>query len=105
MHIIFGQDVADDIRQKHLVLELETFVVGEELKTAYCVVQPESISLTDMPDLERLTRLHATLISALNRQDWSTVVEGVSHLRGKFGGELDSFYDVLIEQRVPNDSK
>ena len=104
MHIIFGQDV-DDIRQKHLVLELETFIVAGQPTTAYCLVPPESIKVEEMPDLARLQGLHDAMISALKRQDWGTVTEGISHLRGKFGGELDSFYDIIESERIPNGKK
>lgn len=104
MHIIFGQDV-DDIRQKHLVLELETFIVAGQPSTAYCLIPPEAIKIDEMPDLERLKGLHEAFIDALKRQDWGTVVEGISHLRGKFGGELDSFYAVIEEKRIPNGKK
>lgn len=101
MHIIFGQDV-EEIRQKHLVLELETFDVAGQKATAYCLVPPEAIAIDELADLERLKGLHDTLISALNRQDWDTVTEGIKHLRGKFKGELDSFYDILEQERVPH---
>lgn len=104
MHIIFGQDV-DDIRQKHLVLELETFIVAGQPTTAYCLIPPESIKIDDMPDLERCKGLHEALIDALKRQDWATVAEGVTHLRGKFGGELDSFYNIIEEERIPHGNK
>lgn len=104
MHIIFGKEVADEIRQKHLVLELETFEIQGETKTAYCVIQSGSITMEDMPDIERLSKLHSTLIAALHRNDWATVSEGISHLRGKFGGELDSFYAIL-DERIAHGNK
>jgi hypothetical protein len=104
MHIIFGQDV-EEIRQKHLVLELETFIVAGKPTTAYCLVPPESIKVEEMPDLARYKGIHEALIDALNRKDWSTVSEGITHLRGKFNGELDSFYDILEQERIPRGDK
>lgn len=95
MHIIFGDEVAEQIRQKHLVLELETFIVEGKEQTAYCVVPPEAIAIPEMPDLDRHARIHQTLVEAWNDQRYDTVLEGISHLKGKFGGELDSFYEIL----------
>jgi hypothetical protein len=99
MQIIFGQEIAEEVRMRHIVLELETFTVKDSEKTAYCVVRPESINLTEMPDIQRLCRLHEATIEALKRNDTETVLDGISHLRGHFNGELDSFYDV-IQKRI-----
>ena len=103
MHIIFGTAIADELRQKHTVLQLESFpgVDGEPV-TAYCVVTPESIIMTEMPDLERLKRLHQAVVDAWNRQDYHTVMNGIEHLHGRFGGELDSFYSILEERIKTN---
>jgi hypothetical protein len=95
MYIIFGKEVADTLREKHIVLELETFNVEGEFKTAYCVIQPESLILGELSDIDRLERLHNALIDAWNRNDYTTVQETITHLHGRFAGEMDSFYDVL----------
>lgn len=99
MHIIFGSDVAEQLRDRHIVLELETFQVEDrDPVTAFCVVQAESIALGEMPDIERYSRIHQAVVDAWNRQDYVTVAEGVAHLKGKFGGELDSFYEILEDR-------
>jgi hypothetical protein len=102
MQIIFGQDIAEEVRMRHIVLELETFTVKDSEKTAYCVVRPESIMLTEMPDIQRLCKLHEETIEALKRNDVNTVLEGIGNLRGHFGGELDSFYDVIRKRITEN---
>lgn len=99
MHIIFGTDVAEQLKDRHIVLELETFQVeNRPPTTAYCVVQAESIALGEMPDIERYSRIHQALVDAWNRKDYVTVAEGIAHLKGKFGGELDSFYEILEDR-------
>jgi hypothetical protein len=77
---------------------LETFEIQGERQTAYCVVQSESIPVGELHDLERLCRLHGGMIEALNKKNYVMVEECISHLLGKFGGELDSFYNVLQER-------
>lgn len=98
MHIILGKEIAEELRQRHVVLELETFnLEGKPPVTAFCVVPAEKIVLTEMPDIERYGRLHQATVDAWNQQRFDTVVEGISHLRGHFGGELDTFYDILLQ--------
>jgi hypothetical protein len=97
MQIIFGEEVAEEIRLRHVVLELETFVVDGISKTAFCVV-PAELLITEMHDIERLCRLHEATIEALKRNDKNTVLDGISHLRGHFGGELNSFYDIIANR-------
>lgn len=105
MYIITGVDNATDLRQKYTVLELETFDQGPDSPiTAFCVLPPEAISLTEMPDLERLCRLHQALIDAWNDKNYATVMEILPHVETKFGGELDSFYKV-IATRLENDNQ
>jgi hypothetical protein len=99
MNIIFGKDVADQVRDKYTTLELETFNYDGEVKTAYCILPSECISLGDLPDLERKKELHQAVIDALNRHDYSTVLHGIEHLKGSFNGEMDSFY-IVIEDRI-----
>jgi hypothetical protein len=93
MHIIFGNDQSiEEARKKYLVLQLETLSINGEQRTAYCVVQPESIPVDEVSDLPRLKELHLAIVEAWNRQDYDTVLFGLPHVRGKFGSELDSFY-------------
>ncbi len=98
MHIIFGDEVAEEIRKKNIVLQLETFAVQGKQQTAYCVIMPESIVMTEMPDIDRYCRLHQALIDAWNRADFNSVLHGIEHLTGKFGGEMDSFYTILQDR-------
>ena len=97
MNIILGKENATILRDRHVVLELETFQLPEKDPiTAFCVVPAEAI-FADMPDMVRLQGLHQAVVDAWNRKDYSTVEYGIEHLHGKFSGELDSFYDILLQ--------
>jgi hypothetical protein len=98
MHIIFGQEIVQEVRDKHTCLELETFLVDGESKTAYCVVPGECISIAELPDLDRKKRLHQALIDAYNNKEYNTVLITIDHLMGSFGGELDSFYQIIRDR-------
>jgi hypothetical protein len=99
MNIIFGKEIADELRKRHTVLELETFADPEgKPYTAYCVLPQEALPITEMHDLDRLCRLHEGLVTALNEKRYPMVLECISHLRGSFSGEMDSFYKVISDR-------
>lgn len=96
MNIIVGTEVAESLKVNYTVLELETFTVKDRQVTTYCVVN--EIPITELPSLERNKELHAEFINqytAGNFNNCAVIAEG---LRGKFNGELDSFYDVILDK-------
>lgn len=99
MYIIFGKELAKSISDRHIILELETFIdANDEEVVAYCVVQPESIALGEISDIERLSRLHQHLADNLRIKDYAQCEESLPHLVGKFGGELDSYYEEVAKR-------
>jgi hypothetical protein len=97
-----GDEFIGDLRDRHVVLQLETFEAtydaGPKTITAYCVVPQESIPLQEMPHIERLSAIHQAVVDAWNRKDYRVVGDGIEHLKGHFNGELDSFYEILLER-------
>lgn len=99
MQIIFNRQVADELRSRYTVLELETFdVEGQTLET-FCVVPADKMNLAHLPNLESDIRLHENLIHELKNKNYKFCLDAIEHLMGKFGGELDSFY-VIIQDRA-----
>ena len=98
MNIIVGREHADQLKEKYTVLELEKFTRNDILIEAYCVIPADKINLADMMTLESDQRLHAEFIEANSRQDWERMRELDEHLHGKFGGELDSFYEEILSR-------
>ena len=98
MHIIFG-DAATVISKNYTVLELDTFKIPSKNKVvqSFCVV-PE-LPLNEYATLENNKKIHSDLITQYRAQNWEYCELAFQVLRGKFGGELDSFYDSL-SQRV-----
>ena len=95
MHIIFGNDNAQALDSKYTVLELDTFNLKESKVTtpAYCII--ENVGITELPTLEYSKNLHAELIASYGKQNWDFCLEAISHLIGRWGGEVDSFYQEL----------
>ena len=98
MQIIWNQEVAEKMRGTHTVLELETFQVKDQDITAYCVVPPEKIGINGFATLETYKTLHEGFIKAMKDGDSKLCNDIAEHLRGQFGGELDSFYEEILKR-------
>lgn len=97
MDIIFSREAAEGLRDRYTVLELETFdVEGQALET-FCVVPAERIFM-EMQDLPANVKLHEQLVQAIKDQDAKLCIDLTEVLKGRFGGELDSFYDIIRER-------
>ena len=92
MHIIFG-DSLHLIPEKFTILELDTFEDGEKQETAWCVV--ENIPLGDFPTLDAYKKVHSDLMQAYRGRNWEYCNSAIKGLRGRWNGELDSFYENL----------
>jgi hypothetical protein len=93
MHIIFKEN-SEAIAKKYVVLDLDTFSVPDgSIHTVCCVV--ENIPITELAETEGLKTLHASLIERYAQRDWAGCEEAIEQLTGKWGGEIDSFYQDL----------
>lgn len=98
MQIIFGDSV-NLVKDRFTVLELDSFST-ESLSapiTAWCVVH--TIPLQEIGLTENLVKIHQDLIAQFRQKNWAFCLECIGHLRGRWNGELDSFYNDL-ETRV-----
>ena len=98
MNIIFGDNVADLARKKYTVLELDTFLFEQKdiTATAYAVV--EQVPLLEIANLERFTDLHKNLMQEYRKRNWKYCEDAIEHLRGKWSGDLDTFYTELHDR-------
>lgn len=103
MNIIFD-DVASALSDKHILLELDTFVDTEtgQSRKAYCII--ENMPLAEFPVIESYVLAHQNMIDAYHRGDWEYCRHALSGLTGKWNGEIDSFYQVLSQRIGDQDS-
>ena len=93
MNIIFKEN-SEEIRKKYTVLDLDTFSLPDgSLHTACCVV--ENIPIEELSETQKLITLHDRLIESYATQDWIVCEQLIEQLRGKWGGDLDTFYAEL----------
>ena len=97
MQIIWNKEAAERLRSNQTVLELETFAVGEQTITAYCVVPAEKV-FPEITRLENLVELHEAFISAFNQKNYQLCQDLAPELIGRFGGELDTFYQEILNK-------
>ena len=112
MKVIFGKQVADSLGDRMTVLELDTFFQPglTDPITAYAVLENTSIPYQEIPVIANHQELHNTMMLEYRRRNWNYCEQALEHLVGKWGGEVDSFYEELSkriaklkETNLPND--
>jgi hypothetical protein len=98
MQIIFHRHIAEELRKRYTVLDLEEFDVDGQKVEAFCVIPAEKIGLGEMCFLEINVKKHADFVSFARAKDYESCRTLVGDLYGKFGGELDSFYDEIMSR-------
>ena len=98
MNIMFEESITEEARQKYILLELDTFYFENSKKTstAYCLV--EQAPIQEMIILDQFVNLHDNLIKNYKLQNWKFCEDALEHLVGKWGGELDTFYENIISR-------
>jgi len=96
--IIFGRANAEKLREKYTVLDLEKLIIeGTELEV-FCLIPAEKIALSDLPQLESWVKLHNDFLNGYNNQQYEFCRQCIEHLTGKFGGEVDTFYEEIAKR-------
>ena len=98
MQIVLHRHIADQLRARYTVLDLEMFEVEGQVVEAFCVVSAEKLNLGELPQLEKNIKIHEEFITSLRKKDYQTCRRLKEDLYGKFGGELDSFYDEIMKR-------
>jgi len=98
MNIIFGDNVADLARKKYTVLELDTFLFEQKNVTATAYAIIEQVPLLEMANLDSFKDLHTNLMQEYRKRNWKYCEDAIEHLRGKWSGDLDTFYTELHDR-------
>jgi len=97
MQIVWDKTAAEQMRSTHTLLELETFDVKGTSVTTYCVVPPEKI-ITDIINLETFKLRHQDFLDAYQTKNVNLCQTIAQELTGRFGGELDTFYEEIVKR-------
>lgn len=98
MNILLEPQISDDIREKFLLLELDSFRVPDTTDPvrAYCLVEPFDVD--EMSIMQQFIDLHGNLMPNFRKQNWNYVEQAIEHLMGRWGNQLDSFYQELLSR-------
>ena len=110
MNIILGRENVEHAQEKYTVLELDTLLINgaADPVTAYCLI--EQIPIDQISNIDQFRDLHNNLMTNYRKRNWKYCEDAIEHLRGKWGGELDSFYTEMnqriaqLKQQVLDDS-
>lgn len=99
MDIIFGRENAEKLREKYTILDLETVTDQEgNSMEVFCLIPAEKLSLSDLPTLDQWTKLHNDFLNGYQTKQYNYCRDAISHLMGKFGGEVDTFYEEILRR-------
>jgi hypothetical protein len=56
------------------------------------------VPIAEMVNIDQTVELHNNLVRNYGLRNWNYCVDAIEHLRGRWNGELDSFYDSIIER-------
>ena len=98
MLIIVGKEAAEKLVGNYTILELETHDSGQGPVTAYCVVEADKIPLMEIPLIANHKALHDEFVKEYRNGNYKFCKDAAEHLIGRFGGEVDSFYQEIIQR-------
>lgn len=96
MNIILGEENVQPLRDRYLVLSLDTFRIKTQSVRSYCLI--DNVPLSEIKQMEQWRDLHENLMVNYARQNWTYCEQAIDHLRGKWNRVLDSFYIDLLQR-------
>lgn len=98
MNIVLGHERAQALASKYVVLPLDSFQISghQDPVTSYCVI--EHAPMADLTRMESLITLHEKLMSNYAKKNWNFCEQAIEHLKGRWNGELDTFYDEMSDR-------
>lgn len=99
MNIILENEVTKDIQDKYMLVELDTFQYEDgKIQRSYGIVSKDEITLQDFQNVGMYVELHENFIKNYRKKNWKFCEDALDHLRGKFRGEFDSFYQIMTDR-------
>jgi hypothetical protein len=95
---MFEDSITDEVRSKYMLLPLDTFhfAAAEKNSTAYCLI--ENTPIQEMFSVDQYLDLHQNLIKNYYLRNWNYCEQAIEQLLGRWNGELDSFYENLLQR-------
>jgi len=99
MNIVLENNLTEDIKEKYMLVELDTFQYEDgNTQKSFAVVSKDEITLQDFQNVGMYVELHNNFIKNYRLKNWKFCEDALDHLTGKFRGEFDSFYQVMRDR-------
>lgn len=96
MNIIFDPQVAEELRQKHILLELDTLEINQQTRTLWCVM--ENYNYHDVPDIFEFADLHQQFMALYKAGHYVQCLELLPKLESYQYPDMCSFYSVMNQR-------
>jgi hypothetical protein len=97
MNIIFDEKTAQQLAEKYTVLELDTIMQPNLPQPVKLFAVIEITSVKDITALSTIRDMHENMIVAYKSGNWADAIKLVNELLGQFNGELDEFYNLVLD--------
>jgi hypothetical protein len=99
MNIIFDKSkLPPELDGQFIIFKLENIDVDGTILEPYCVVEASNVPDVEIEMLDHWRKFHNEFLKANEEQNYNLCRDIAEHLMGKFGGELDSFYQIVCER-------
>ena len=98
MQLIFGRNNAEKLRERYTVLDLETVEKDGVSLEVFCLIPGDKMGIPDLPQMNNWIKLHNDFLNGYQNKQYNYCRQCIEHLMGKFGGELDTFYEEILKR-------
>jgi hypothetical protein len=95
MNIILGDDAYNTVKEKYIVLQLDTFCIAGSEVPSYCVLDAGDIPLSEMEQLPLWQENHKKMVENWHRGNFNFCEQMIEHLMQRWGGHLNSYYTTV----------
>ena len=96
--IVLGSRTAELVQDEYFLLELDCIAVKGKKQgvNIFTVLVPEAD--TQLLEWHRVKHCHNEMLSQYRAQNWTRAVELCNDLTGEFGGQMDHYYEAILER-------
>jgi hypothetical protein len=93
----FNKQLVEELKEKYTILELDTVMQPGLPEPIVLHAVVEITNITDLSTLSFFREMHEDMIREYKSGNWTRAAELTSGLVGHFNGELDEFYNLVID--------